>query len=333
TLFAVDLRDYGFSQEVYADLSAKDPYLRRYYTPHLKAGGIVRADWWIVQTSLDPEYSRWLRLPPQLADLKKEVAVDEDAVKRLSLNNGGAVLESIVALHNRRLERFPTLTGYWWQTYDTASGVGRQNVLEALADDLNHDAGEFIWSLPNGLQGYYLANAAGAQAAEVPPNLAVDGATSAQDKRVRNAASCVTCHPTGLNAFDDVVAKLVRSGTLDLVGKDKRVADALADFYLTDAGLQIADDEKRYAAAVKRCNDLTPDDNAAAFERLFVTHAERRIDLETACREVGVDAERFKAAARKSTSGTVLALVAGERVARDAFEGVFGDVLDLLYEE
>ena len=79
-------------------------------------------------------------------------------------NNSG------VSNHNRVVERHTSRYGAYWKSYDFAGSVGTQNILTHPLN-FTHDGGEAIFNLPNGLQGYYLANASGFRLDDAPINI------------------------------------------------------------------------------------------------------------------------------------------------------------------
>lgn len=341
TLYRLDLRDYGWTADAWDKLAAKDVYFRQpwvdansaevlaYYSG--SAYPLLRADFFVARTSIEPDYSRFLGLGGSVEAVKKQFGVQEADVKKLYLNSGGAVLQSIVAIHNRQLERYPTITGYFWESRDTKGNAGRQNVISG-GDNLfaiKPDGGEFIWSLPNGLQGYYLANGDGKQVAEVPPDIARDTITAFASKSVVNARSCVVCHDAGLRPFNDVVSRLVKGDKLKLVDPDKERVIRLEEFYLTQLAKRIDRDSEQYADAVEACNGLKTQPNAKAFESLIYGYFEARVDLAAAARELGI--EKIEAALQRSLNGTLTAILAGESVARDAWEEAYHEAAILSF--
>ena len=86
------------------------------------------------------------------------------ACGRAGFNNSG------VSNHNRVVERHKSRYGAYWKSYDFAGSVGAQNILTHPLG-FTHDGGEAIFNLPNGLQGYYLANASGFRLDEAPINI------------------------------------------------------------------------------------------------------------------------------------------------------------------
>lgn len=348
TLLRIDLRDYAWDAADWEKVVALDAYFSgqwidpAYWTPlHALSGSasaILRADQFMARTCVEPLYSAFLNLPPTLADLKKAFGVQEADVERLELLRRGAVLDSPVALHNRQLDRSPTLTGYFWASRDVdASGKGNSAV-DALFG-LNAKAGEFIWSLPNGLQGYYLANAEGKQQAEAPSNIARDESTPFRQKAVVNARSCVGCHGQGLRPFDDEVSARIKARKLRL---DAYTADPhnpaaakeatlkLESIYLGKLAEKLAADQRQFASAVESCCGMAPEDAAKAFIDAVWTYDEVRVDLGTISRELGCTPAQATvaldaaAALYPTESGILTSPVHGTPIARDAWESVYG---------
>jgi len=336
------LRDYKWPAEAWEVLAKEEPYFfiewldpstAKLLSDESKSSlALLRMDYFIAKTSYEPHYSQFLSLPDTVNELQKKFAVQVEDVERLSLNAGGAVLSSIVALHNRQLERYPTITGYFWQSYDVINNKGKRSVIDNV-EGVERDGGEFIWSLPNGLQGYYLANAKGEQLSIVPAGIAQDSKTPFQDKQVYVARSCVLCHATGINTFSDVISKLIRGRQIQLKSYNHDRALSLEEFYLSDLGEKIVQDQEIYQRAVRRCNGSDVDDNAARYTNVVFAYEQQKVNLETAAREVGISADKFRLVAEQVTNGTVKVLEAGEVVARDAWENSFEVVARIVGEK
>lgn len=338
TLLRVDLRDFSWPSSAWEDLTKRDPYFRTEYLPPAEElqlrtatgsiGAILRADWFLAKTSIEPDYSKFLGLPDTLAELQKKFGVQVEQVEKLSLLTRGAVLNSIVALHNRQAERSPTLTGYFWQTRDVGTNAGEQAVLDNLFG-VKQNAGEFIWSLPNGLQGYYLANAEGKQQQEVPSELATDTRTPYQRKIVVSARSCVGCHAEGIRPVVDVVSDQIQKGRIALKTYERSKQIALEELYLSGQPEKIAKDQKDYDEACKRVCGLSADKISTAFTNTVHDYDEGRIDKARAARELGVMPDKLpmildrSAKAYPNQSGVLLSMLGGHSIAVDAWESVF----------
>ena len=135
---------------------------------------IMRADWFTRFASEAPYYDMLLRLPSDIAVLERRLKVDVNAnirsqrIIRAGFDKG----QSGVSDHNRMLERHDLpLGGYYWKSYDFASSEGEGSLMahpDGPAEmgrtasgtvPFVHDGGEMIFTLPNGLQGYYLSTA------------------------------------------------------------------------------------------------------------------------------------------------------------------------------
>ena len=105
--------------------------------------------------------------------------------------------------NNRLIERHDANYGAYWQSYDFADNTERQNMFDhplgpAAGGSIRsqHDGGEIIFRLPNGLQGYMLVNGKGSR---------IDGRRSRSSAipsgpiaTVINGLSCMTCHVEGI---------------------------------------------------------------------------------------------------------------------------------------
>jgi mono/diheme cytochrome c family protein len=152
-------------------------------------------------------------------DFEKEVLnIDTEAEKaddnllRAGFSNSG------VSKQERVLNRFDqgTAGGYsYWLSFDFDGGSG-QGKLNLANDsiyqnpiDFAFTGGEAIFNLPNGFQGYYVANAAGARLSEAPVGIVIDPAQN--NGTVTNGASCHSCHNAGMITFTDTVRPFVEA--------------------------------------------------------------------------------------------------------------------------
>lgn len=338
-LLRIDLRDYGWTPEAWARVTARDPYYR---TPNAL---LARADWFVVETSdgtRSPAYYELLygpgKEPKDIAAHRARWRVDREGAKALGVETGAVVDagDSLVALHNRILARVRTITGAAHESFDFRNSAGARDALENLLNP-RPDAQEFITSLPNGLHVYQLGDAQGRRQEAAPAEIARDpNPPDGGDPRVRNPRSCVTCHApvSGLHPPRNALPLLLGLGDgrlrASLLAKDKAVQQAIEGFYLTDDGRQMRLDQADYALAVRATNGLEPAENAAEFARLLVTY-EAPVTLEQAAREVGRDEDEVKRACGASVKGRLVGLAFGRPVPRDAWEGgVYQELRTLL---
>ena len=100
----------------------------------------------------------------------------------------------------------PAMPGAYWRTFDPGSAKDVKGLLGATLDDRG---GLMLFSLPNGLNGYYIAenvpDDGGKRlvrlAASAPPEWVAD--PNATDRIARNGLSCMRCHEQGVEAFAD----------------------------------------------------------------------------------------------------------------------------------
>jgi hypothetical protein len=363
TLLRVDTRLYEWDPEAWEGLTQEDPYFRfsarmetepanpertkqvqylrqadrylRYYTR--SAGAVLRLDFFMSRTAQEPHYSRFLGLPRKLEDLKQRFYLQKEAAKSLYLLSGGAVMRSRVALNNRKITRVPSILGYWYETLDMKSNdpEQNQNVLHNLFN-VNHDAGEFIWSLPNDLQGYYLADNKGNQVAVVPPDIAVDSITTYRDKQVTNARSCVVCHANGINTVDDVISRIVQENAkkkedfrvISALTQEKRLE--LEEFYMGGLAGQIRLDQTRYQGAIEKVNGLDGETNAAIYQQLLHGYDETYLTRARAAKELGITEDAFRQAGQHVLNNILAAQLGGEGIPRDAWEKIYPSVSEAL---
>jgi hypothetical protein len=376
-LYRIDIRNYGWSHESWEQIARANPYFR---VSTAKARGwldpaselalrtatgsvlaLARADWFVARTSLDRGgvgffkgfYSDFKGLPESEAELFKLYAIDEKYLDDNFLLRGGAVLQSIVASHNRELQLFPTVWGrdvrFLWRSLDTRSDVGETSVIEHFKGSVKFAGREYIGSNQNGTHYYYLSNAEGKQLAEVPTDIAQDK-SNPHDARVLNPYSCVRCHgpQSGIRDFADVVSRTALSEdvALAVIAGDREVRKsgdqvdahkpgqagddqtfALEEYYLSELGTDITTHQKSYATAVHDVTGLAPPDNTDAYASVVEGYLWGRVDAATAANECGVDEATIKLLLKSSGNPHALVLLGGSTISREAWEDAFGDVM------
>ena len=201
----------------------------------------IRADWFVFVTSRPPLYHDLLGLPGSDgepgADFALEqilgVNVRENILQGMHIARAGiADGQSGVSKNNRIIERHELKKGYYWKSYDFIDSVGPSNISErpfgpkAILPPkqqdhaFEHDGGEIIFSLPNGLQGYLLVTSDGTRIDDGPTKIVFDRDSSAEVKgQITNGISCIACHSGGINLkldeIRDVALKSVPKGLRD----------------------------------------------------------------------------------------------------------------------
>lgn len=364
----------GFSREAWEDVAEIYPYaIDPHSDPLLKviaaATGdpvpIMRADWFTHFGSKQPYYDMLLRLPPQIGILEAFLGIDvaQEIYDLRVVRAGMAPGSSGVSDHNRMLERFDLPRGgYYWKSYDFADDDGLQS-LELYPDGPNdigplrtglepfeHDGGEMIFSLPNGLQGYYLSLANGDRLAVGPASI-----VSFRQKQIgkgveiENARSCFDCHANGIIAKRDQIRdKIIASNRFD---RDQ--LDLLMQMYVPNDELAevYRDDQRTFIRALDRLGatqrsatgdmvSLQAPDSVGGGE-IFTYLADMyfdSLDMEGLAREFGLDPETLRERTRtigdplifQTVLDWISRLDAGGSVRRAEVEVYFPDVLERL---
>jgi mono/diheme cytochrome c family protein len=220
-------------------------------------GPAVRADWFVATAARPPLYHTLLDLPTSAGRLERDLGVDVAAnirtgakARRAGFNASG------VSGHNRLVERHPSRDGAYWKSYDFTSSAGRGNLFvyplgPAFPDHpyprnvFRHDGGEVIFSLPNGLQGYFLVDGKDDRIDEGPIAVVSDGKKTSGTPAIVNGLSCMACHAHGTIPFADQV----RDG--HILGGAAR--DFVKRLYPEAAEMDelVAKDRRRFLAALE----------------------------------------------------------------------------------
>lgn len=192
----------------------------------------VRADWFI-SIGLRPKLYHKLLYDLTLPELRNrpdnpknvnnpKSMTDRDLEKHLGLNVLDNIFgqpvkaaragfnESGISGQNRSVERHepPARQAYYWKSYDFLESNPRATLAgfplgPARGKDqdefaFNHDGGEFLYSLPNGLQGYLLATGKGDRIDAGPIEIVGDALKTSGNQLIVNGLSCIVCHRQGI---------------------------------------------------------------------------------------------------------------------------------------
>src|SRR5262249_11708513 len=133
TVFAVDLRDLGWSGNVYDEILSAYPYglthdrdddqtIRTIAAEVYQLSGtdmpVLRVDWFVATASRPPLYHAIFELPKPAAELEKklEVHAANDFVRDTLARAGFAT--SGVSSQNRVVDRHQAVHGAYWKSYD-----------------------------------------------------------------------------------------------------------------------------------------------------------------------------------------------------------------------
>ena len=288
----------------------------------------VHIDWFLATASTPPLYHELLSLPLTDGELEQQLDVDVAGnlttapgvrVWRAGFNNSG------VSNNNRVVERHTSRYGAYWKSYDFAGSVGAQNIFTHPLN-FNHDGGEVIFNLPNGLQGYYLVNASGFRLNEAPINIVSNPAAS--DPTVRNGLSCIGCHTEGMKTLEDQVRSVIESNPNPPYNK----AQALRLYVeKSDMDARVGVDMERYREALEATGGAVGGvEPISRFHEAF----QGPVDAAYAAAVVGLETESFLEKVRENTGLQNVGLLAleGENgsVQRDTWTSSFRDVISAL---
>ena len=216
----------------------------------------------------------------------------------------------------------PLNYGAYWKSYDFAGSVGTQNIFTHPLS-FTHDGGEVVFNLPNGLQGYYLANASGFRLDAAPINIVSNPAAS--DPTVRNGLSCFGCHTEGMKTFEDQVRSVIESNTTPPYDK----AQALR-LYAEQSEMDslLGEDMDRYRVALTKTGGAVGGiEPISRFHEVF----QGPVDVAYAAAVVGLETEAFLEKIRENIGlqniGLLVLDSANGSMKRDAWTSSFPDIL------
>lgn len=211
----------------------------------------------------DPEGGKFTEYQMTAKDLESFLRVDVAGNIARSRVARSAFSKSGVSSGSRLLERHSALFGAYWKSYDFTrqnidqdvlrkpfGPIGSSHLPNAAKREFQHDGGEIIFNLPNGLQGYLLVNAKDERLAFGPPSLVSDGSRALGNAQIINGISCMYCHTQGMikGGFSDEVRFGEAGLSTEERAKMKRIYLDPADF-----GALMDRDEARYQRGIEAC--------------------------------------------------------------------------------
>ena len=271
------------------------------------------------------------KIPRNADDYRAIWGINVDRINKLQLARGtivdrghsGQISGKPVSRNSRELAKGPFDLGYHWESSDFKHNRGKRNPIENLSIERNNkgravhvnigrqaDAHELITSNLLGLQVYYLTDGVGKRVEFADPTIVRDTSDRLDDVRVRTARSCIVCHPFGINVPLDALRLYLDDG-VDLIVGSKEYKQALKQFYLTDLGAMIQDDQVRYARSVVQTNGLLPEENARIYQKMMDWY-DKDVTLVQAARECGVTIDEFVAKVGRAAKGKLARLTNSE---------------------
>lgn len=330
TLFAVDVRKYDWDRKdlpfwlamtrlypygLSYDAHANQQLQRNASMIYQMTGSklpFLRADWFIAVATRPPLYHVALQIPKHAYDLEKRLGVNvienimNNKVHRAGFQKSG------VSSQNRLVERHDSNTGMYYKSYDFLKDNGKGNLLAfplgpkfaknpypELA--FQHDGGEMIFNLPNGLQGYMLVKGDDTRINAGPTEVVSDPGKISGKIEIVNGVSCIGCHNKGIYPFpneDDV-----RNGAIGLQGQPRQ---KLYDLYRDPKEIKalMEEDEARFVTALgkatnpflKLANKTVEDAVLAEPVKRLAGRYSRNLTLGDAASELGIPPEKFAGA-------------------------------------
>ena len=345
TIFYVSLFEYEWdAEDVWTQLEAVYPYRLEFNAEtrpvlHKKLTDLreemdcevpfMQVDWFLATASLPPLYHDILGLPD--TDRELEDKLDVDVARNIALAPGRRVWragfnDSGPSKHNRVVERHRSGHGAYWKSYDFAGSAGVRNIFTHPLG-FQHDGGEVIFHLPNGLQGYYISDDLGNRIDAAP--LSIVSNEAASDKVVRNGLSCIGCHTEGMKTFTDTVRDVIEQTRNPSYDRDH----ALRLYVLQEEmDALVSADMDIYKAALEATGNVfggiiePVSYGAEAFQGA--------LDASHAAAAIGMEEEIFLRKIRSESSLQRLGLtglLSGENVKRDVWESNFSDVIACVY--
>jgi hypothetical protein len=332
TVLRIDLRDYLWDEGTWRTILAHYPYGLKYDTPMAVSVveqsacelPYVRADWFVFAASRPPLYHAVLRLPNTIEALERKLDVDAAANIRQDRAARAAFNASGISRNNRLIERHESTNGGYWRSYDFAGNAARKNLFSHPLGpgdgehDFEHDGGETIFALPNGLNGYMLTDGRGNQIEKGPTEIVRDNKQA--DGAVVNGISCMSCHNRGLiekaDQVRDMVAKTKAFG--------KEVAETVMALYPPHERMEelMKGDLERFAAAVKKTGA-----SLSRTEPVFAlaTQFEGELNVGLAAAEAGLKVKEFQDVLGRSPQlGQALGLLLVDgTIKRDVYVNAF----------
>ncbi|MCA9029075.1 MAG: hypothetical protein KDA86_28100, partial [Planctomycetaceae bacterium] len=160
-------------------------------------------------------------------DLERYLGVDVLTNIRSGRAGRSGFTESGVSGQNRLLERHTLKSGgFYWKSYDFKSS-NRTAILPEFPlgpkfDDnpfndlaFEHDGGEIIFSLPNGLQAYLLVDGKGNRIDAGPIEVVADSLKTSGNEQIVAGVSCIACHRNGMIESPDDEVRIFSGATND----------------------------------------------------------------------------------------------------------------------
>lgn len=261
---------------------------------------IFRADQFINRTAIQKKrdgfgYYDFLGFKKR-ADVEKFAEFDKKKAIAIKKELAAIVPESGVSLNGRQIFRFPALTGPWWETWDFEDNDDdvASEVTGSRFELLKPKAFEIVFTLRNGLPGFYLADDKDAQQDTAPDFIAANRVSTNNDHRVHVGMSCIVCHfEGGLRPMRDWARQVydaergIAIGTLAL---DDKLARRTKQAYLGPLFENYKKDSDAFSEVIVKVTGFKKaEDLSAAFAEVWAEYLDQPVTLEKAAWELGAE--------------------------------------------
>src|SRR5262249_12278955 len=191
-------------------------------------------------------------------------------------------------------------------------------------NSFQHAAGEIIFNLPNGLQGYMLVNANNVRQDKGATAIVSD--PKRPDRAVEAGISCMACHARGINFKDDQIRAHVSKNRQAFRRKDAELVRAL---YVPKEKMHslMEEDAERFRKAVEKTGNRV---EGAEVVMSMTLRYEADVDLLSLAAEVGMRPEQLRprlAASENLARNLGTLKVPGATVARQVVLQSFADLV------
>ena len=365
-ILRINLDNYDWKDDTWDEITLKGYYRYPYtidypYPAHQQLRQMtkaevpyIRADWFIAHGAKPELYHEILKLPDTDRELEED-KLNLNVDKNIEDGVGGrfqraGFLKSGVSKFNRIVERHKSGHGSYWKSYDFSSNKNRQNIFrfplgpdgleKENGDPLFHKdqvfkqaGGEIIFTLPNGLQGYFLVDSEGDRLDVAPIEIVQNLAGGAgDDPQISNGLSCMTCHTRGMQPFKlkaDHLRKAIANANSKKVFRNFGKARALKLLAFPKVINDLVDkDSQRFEEAVKKTGGVVGDREPIA---LLANHYESALDKFLAAGELGVTVAELEWRTKASKDLQEYGLYAlfvdnGSGLARESWEENYKDI-------
>ena len=207
TLFKINLDDLGWLPEHWErimqggsdPLGLAQPLPAEASRPFGTATPVVRADWLTEAVLTAPLYYDVLGLPGTGPEILKILRADTVRPPEGESVARAGVRPSRFALQPSLIERVGTRNGPFWQAYHQFAREGAvdlaQQASRSATDPVPYHASRGMFTLPNGLPGFFIVGQRGDRLDALPPDIASPSASLHGE--IRAGLDCLACHGRG----------------------------------------------------------------------------------------------------------------------------------------